>query len=188
MSIKTQRKPRGVHVTMGLRTMRMAPEDEHRICIETRVKPGAPVVPHNKWVDGLWRDKETGEPVPPPEYGKTYLVDLNIADGGRYLIAHPSRCSSGPRWRGDPPSIDETVRQTITPPYADEDVVAYETRWDVYLETGAVATVRKTVKRIDSIGVLRVAFERADRGLSAFTLRERRKIIGRRICQLEKAA
>lgn len=67
-------------------------------------------------------------------------------------------------------------------------MVAYETRWDVYLETGAVATVRKTVKRIDSIGVLRVAFERADRGLSAFTLRERRKIIGRRICQLEKAA
>jgi len=51
-----------------------------------------------------------------------------------------------------------------------------------------VSTVRKTVKRIDSVGVLRVAFERADRGLSASTLDERRKIIQRRIRQLEKAA
>jgi hypothetical protein len=58
----------------------------------------------------------------------------------------------------------------------------------VYFETGAVATVRKTVKRIDSVGVLCVAFERADRGLSASTLEERRKIIRRRIRQLEKAA
>ena len=55
-------------------------------------------------------------------------------------------------------------------------------------ETGAVATVRKTAKRIDSVGILQVAFERADRGLSATTLGERRKIIQRRIRQLEKAA
>ncbi len=40
--------PRGVHVKMGLRTMHMAPEDEHRVCIETRVKPGATVVPDSK--------------------------------------------------------------------------------------------------------------------------------------------
>jgi hypothetical protein len=72
--------------------------------------------------------------------------------------------------------------------YTDEDVAAYEDRWDVYFETGGVSTVRKTVKRIDSVGVLRVASERADRGLSASTLDERRKIIQRRIRQLEKAA
>jgi hypothetical protein len=91
MSIKSQRKPRGVRVTMGLRTMRLCPEDEHRVCIETRVKPGATVVPHKKWLNGAWRDKETGEPVLPPEHGKTYVVDLNIADGGNFLIAHLSQ-------------------------------------------------------------------------------------------------
>ena len=58
-------------------------------------------------------------------------------------------------------------------PYTDEDVAICETRWDVYLETGAVRTVRKTVKRIDSIGVLRVAFERAAHSLSESTLEER---------------
>jgi len=58
----------------------------------------------------------------------------------------------------------------------------------VYFETGAVTTVRKTVKRIDSVGVLKLAFERADRGLSASTLEARRQIIQRRIRQLEKAA
>jgi hypothetical protein len=72
--------------------------------------------------------------------------------------------------------------------YTDKDVAAYEDRWDVYFETGAVATVRKTVKRIESLGVLHVAFERADRGLSAATLEERRKIIQRRIRQLKQAA
>jgi hypothetical protein len=91
MSIKSQRKPRGVRVTMGLRTMRLCPEDEHRVCIETRVKPGATVVPHSKWANGAWRDRETGEPVQPPEHGKTYVVDLNIADGGNFLIAYPSQ-------------------------------------------------------------------------------------------------
>jgi len=74
------------------------------------------------------------------------------------------------------------------PSYTAEDVATYEGQWDVYFETGAVTTVRKTVKRIDSVGVLRVAFERADRGLSVSTLEERRKIIQRRIRQLEKAA
>jgi hypothetical protein len=72
--------------------------------------------------------------------------------------------------------------------YTDNDVATYEDRWDVYFETGAVATVRRTVRRIDSVGVLRVAFDRADRGPSASTLEERRKIIQRRIRQLEKAA
>jgi FtsP/CotA-like multicopper oxidase with cupredoxin domain len=91
VSRKTQRKPRAVHVTMGVQTMRLDPEDEHRLCIETRVKPGATVVPHNKWVNGSWRDKETGQLLRPPEYGKTYLVDLNIADSGNFLIAHPSQ-------------------------------------------------------------------------------------------------
>lgn len=52
MSIKTQRKPRGVRVTMGLRTMRLCPEDEHRVVIETRVKHGATVVPCDKWANG----------------------------------------------------------------------------------------------------------------------------------------
>jgi hypothetical protein len=91
MSIKTQRKPRAVHVTMGVQTMRLDPEDERCLCIETRVKPGATVVPRNKWANGVWRDWETGELAQPPEYGKTYLVDLNIADGGKFLIAHPSQ-------------------------------------------------------------------------------------------------
>lgn len=74
------------------------------------------------------------------------------------------------------------------PSYTDDDVAAYEGRWDVYLETGSLATFRKAVKRIDSIGILHVAFERTDRGLSASTLEERHKIIQRRIRQLEKAA
>ena len=91
MSRKTQCKPRGVHVTMGLRTMQMTPEDEHRVCIETRAKPGATVVPHNKWLDGVWCDKETGDPVPPPERGRTYLVDLNVSGGGNVLIAYPTQ-------------------------------------------------------------------------------------------------
>lgn len=57
MSIKTQRKIRRVRVTMGVRTMRLDAEDEHRICIETCAKPGATVVPHKKWVRGAWRDE-----------------------------------------------------------------------------------------------------------------------------------
>jgi hypothetical protein len=91
MSIKTQRKPRGVHVTMGLRTMKMTPEDEHRICIETRAKPGAIVVPHNKWVSGAWTDRETGELLPPPKQGQTYMVDLNVSSGGDVLVAYPTQ-------------------------------------------------------------------------------------------------
>ncbi len=27
----------------------------------------------------------------PPAYGKTYVVDLNAAGGGNYLIAYPSQ-------------------------------------------------------------------------------------------------
>jgi hypothetical protein len=49
-----------------------------------------------------------------------------------------------------------------------------------------VPTVRKTVKRIDAIGILQVAFERADRGLNVSTLNDRRRIIQQRIRQLEK--
>jgi hypothetical protein len=84
--------------------------------------------------------------------------------------------------------VVETKPEPKENAYTDKDVTAYEERWDVYFETGGVATVRKTVKRIDSVGVLQVAFERADRGLSASTLEERRRIIRRRIRQLEKAA
>jgi hypothetical protein len=69
----------------------MRPEDEHRVCIETRVKPGATVVPHRKWSEGAWRDRDTGQPVPPPERGRTYLVDLNIVAGGNLLVAYPSQ-------------------------------------------------------------------------------------------------
>jgi hypothetical protein len=72
------------------------------------------------------------------------------------------------------------------PQYSAKDVTAYEGHWDVYFETGGVPTVRKTVKRIDSIGILQVAFERANRGLSIDTLEERRRIIQQRIRQLEK--
>lgn len=82
----------------------------------------------------------------------------------------------------------QTGSEARKPSYTDDDVAAYEGRWDVYLETGSLATVRKTVKRIDSAGVLRVASERAERGLSASTLEERRRIIQQRIRQLEKAA
>jgi len=60
MSIKTQRKIRRVHATMGVRTMGLDAEDEHRICIGTRAKPGATVVPHKKWVRGAWHN-ENGE-------------------------------------------------------------------------------------------------------------------------------
>ena len=72
------------------------------------------------------------------------------------------------------------------PQYSAEDVTAYEGYWDVYFETGGVPTVRKTVKRIDSIGILQIAFERADRGLNVSTLNDRRRIIQQRIRQLEK--
>jgi hypothetical protein len=88
----------------------------------------------------------------------------------------------------EPTTGTQTGPKSGKPSYTDNDVAAYEGRWDVYLETGSLATVRKTVKRIDSVGVLRVAFERADRGLSASTLEARRQIIRRRIQQLEKAA
>jgi len=71
------------------------------------------------------------------------------------------------------------------PRYSAEDVVAYEGHWDVYFETGSVPTVRRTVKRIDAAGILHVAYERADRGASASTLDERRRIIQNRIRQLE---
>ena len=91
MSTKTQCKPRAVHVTMGVQTMRLDPEDEHRLCNETCVKPGATVVPHNKRVDGAWKDRETGELLPPPEQGETYLVDLNVSSGGNVLIAYPTQ-------------------------------------------------------------------------------------------------
>ena len=74
------------------------------------------------------------------------------------------------------------------PPYTGDDVDAYESRWDVFFETGSVKTIRKTIQRIDSIGVLWAAFERAERGLSTSTLKERRAIILRRIRQLVKAA
>ena len=74
------------------------------------------------------------------------------------------------------------------PPYTGDDVDAYESRWDVFFETGSVKTIRKTTRRIDSIGILWAAFERAERGLSTSTLKERRAIILRRIRQLEKAA
>ena len=73
-------------------------------------------------------------------------------------------------------------------PYSDEDVAAYEGQWDLYFETGPVSTVRKTAKRIDSIGILQVAYERVDRVLSESTIEDRRKIIQRRIRQLEKLA
>ena len=72
--------------------------------------------------------------------------------------------------------------------YTDKDVAAYETKWDVYFETGGVTTIRKTVKRIDAAGILHVALDRAERGSSASTHQERCKIIQRRIRQLEKAA
>jgi hypothetical protein len=72
------------------------------------------------------------------------------------------------------------------PQYSAEDVTAYEGHWDVYFETGGVPTVRKTAKRIDSIGILQVAFERAGRGLNTDTIEERRRIIQQRIRQLEK--
>jgi len=59
----------------------------HRDQDEARRDGGAT----QQWADGVWRDKETGEPVQPPEYGKTYDVDLNTADGGSFLIAYPSQ-------------------------------------------------------------------------------------------------
>ncbi|MBN1934613.1 MAG: hypothetical protein JW934_08100, partial [Anaerolineae bacterium] len=67
------------------------------------------------------------------------------------------------------------------------DVAEYEQTWDVYFETGAVATVKKTAARITSAGVLIVALARLDRGNPA-TVEERRKIIESRIKQLQKAA
>jgi hypothetical protein len=73
-------------------------------------------------------------------------------------------------------------------PYSSEDVAAYEGQWDVYFETGGVRAVRQAVRRIDAIGVLQVAYERVDRALSTSTIDERRKIIRRRIRQLEKLA
>jgi hypothetical protein len=39
----------------------------------------------------VWRDKETGELLPPPEPGKTYVVDLNVSSGGNTLIAYPTQ-------------------------------------------------------------------------------------------------
>jgi hypothetical protein len=51
-----------------------------------------------------------------------------------------------------------------------------------------VSAVRKTVRRINSIGILQVAYERTDRALSKSTIEDRRKIIQRRIRQLEKLA
>lgn len=74
------------------------------------------------------------------------------------------------------------------PAYTEADVAEYERAWDVYFETGALSAMHKTVKRIDSVGVLQVAFERAERNLGASTLEERRKIIQSRIRQLQKAA
>lgn len=73
-------------------------------------------------------------------------------------------------------------------PYSDEDIAAYEGQWDLYFETGPVSTVRKVVKRIASIGILQVAYERVDRALSESTIEDRRTIIQRRIRQLEKLA
>ena len=82
----------------------------------------------------------------------------------------------------------ERMRETHPDLANREDVAAYEGQWDLYFETGPVSTVRKTVKQIDSIGILQVAYERADRALSESTIEDRRKIIQRRIRQLEKAA
>jgi hypothetical protein len=90
MSIKTQRKVRRVHATMGVRTMGLDAEDEHRICIETRAKPGATVVPHRKWVRGAWHN-ENGELVLPPNRGRCYIVDCNISPGRNLLFAYPSQ-------------------------------------------------------------------------------------------------
>jgi hypothetical protein len=70
--------------------------------------------------------------------------------------------------------------------YSAEDLAAYEGHWDVYFETGSVRAVRRTVRRIDAVGILHVAYERADRGASASTLDERRRIIRQRIRQLER--
>jgi hypothetical protein len=97
VSRKTQRKPRAVHVTMGVETMRLDPEDERCLCIETRVRPGATVVPHNKWANGAWRDWETGKPMSPPEHGRKYAADLKFTEDGNLLISYPS-WSDGGSW------------------------------------------------------------------------------------------
>jgi hypothetical protein len=131
---------------------------------------------------------ERGYPVP-DRVRKNYactLLGISEQSEQEQPVAEPS--TTKVKAEIEPPAAEEEVRQTTAPPYTGEDIIIYETRWDVYFETGAVTTIRKTVKRIDSVGILRVAFERADRGLSASTLEERRKIIERRIRQLEKAA
>ena len=131
---------------------------------------------------------ERGYPVP-DRVRKNYactLLGISEQSEQEQPVAEPS--TTKVKAEIEPPAAEEEVRQTTAPPYTGEDIITYETRWDVYFETGAVTTIRKAVKRIDSVGVLRVAFERADCGLSASTLEERRKIIERRIRQLEKAA
>ena len=91
-------------------------------------------------------------------------VDIDLLKA--HIRTEYVRCSA------EPSAAEETAQPADDHPYTDKGVAAYETRWDVYMETGSLATVRKTVKRIDSVGVSQVAFERADHGLSASTLQE----------------
>jgi hypothetical protein len=148
------------------------------------------------------RIAEQGEPEPKREQRTTPKAETHLDEApassasqiGAAERALRAEADDGPELPEEQCQSGAGVHETSQPegdgdaPYSSEDVAAYEGRWDVYFETGGVRAVRQAVKRIDAIGVLQVAYERADRALSTATIGERRKIIRRRIHQLEKLA
>lgn len=113
-----------------------AKERYHCIAVLDAVKRGYPV-PDRVCKDYAW-ESEQAQPAPEPSTAK---METEI---------EPQVTTS---------EAEETIQPTNDHPYTDENVAAYEDRWDLYLETGSLNTVRKTVRRIDAVGILWLALE-----------------------------